>query len=516
MTSDQIREHNERVARLRQERSGALTTVRKAYEPVSAVKKQAGENMDFSNVTLFKGTDEEKQVAFGKALAAHDEAFKTFKACDRALKSELKAAKSEKKAEKLERKDAKRAKELTRAESWKGLNINFGIGAAGSEFDGKGFDWANIKVPNVFDTYNPKSMTKSQAYGMGQVINAQFGSGASKSYAKSFVEDVFQTKALGTNVNEQGGGWIPTEFYPVLTQLIEDHSTARKLLPVWPMKNRTLRAPRLNALTQVYGEDEKVQPTEGTFNLTTIELTARKFMGISFFPTELLEQSPMAIGEIVTMNYAMAMGKKESQCLFNGDGTSTYNKIKGLKNTLLAIDGTLANIAGLCQSTATTMGALTRTDVTTWMGLLPAYAYDLGTPVIVCNQSFYQTVLRGKAAISQSTFATEVVNGIPKYKFDGYDVIIAPDMPRTDSTSGGVGTIFAWFGVPALAAKLGDSRAYSMKVSDQFQFGSDQITYLASEIIGMVVHDMGSTITDTTNDTPYSPMVALATAGTLS
>lgn len=526
MTAQEIREQQERIKKLREEKSAALLLVRKAYEPVAAVKAQAGPHMNFEPVTILKGTADEKEDAFGKLLGKHEDAFKAFKAADKALKAELKATKAEKKAEKIERKNAKILEKSKQAESWSGVNISFGGGMGELEDDESRFNWKSIKIPHGFDNYEPTrvastrsakgvGLTKRQSYAAGMAFTAQLGKGRTKAYAQDFMCDTFQTKALGTNVNEQGAGWIPTEFYPVLTQLIQEYGSARKLLTVWPAPTGTLRAPRLNALTQIYGEDEKQIPTEGTFDMTTIEVTCRKFMGLSYFPTELLERSPMAIGDIVTQNYARAMAKKEDQCLYFGDGTPTYNRMVGLKNKLLAVSSTLADIAGLYQSTATAMADITRTDVTTWMGQLPKYAFDLGKPVIQCTQQFYNIVLRGKAAISQSTYGTEVVNGIPQYKFDGYDVEIVNVLPSTDGSSG-VGTIFAWFGVPGLAAKMADNRAYTMKVSDQYQFGKDMLTYLATEIIGIVVHDVGSFVGDTVPDTFLSPMVALATAGTLS
>ena len=50
---------------------------------------------------------------------------------------------------------------------------------------------------------------------------------------------------------------------------------------------------------------------------------------------------------------------------------------------------------------------------------------------------------------------TELVNGIPRYIYDGFPVYTTPVMPRDDTETD---TIVAYFGAPRLGCKLGEVR----------------------------------------------------------
>jgi len=59
-------------------------------------------------------------------------------------------------------------------------------------------------------------------------------------------------------------------------------------------------------------------------------------MVFSSWSSELPEDSVVALGDLLTQEVAQCFAVKEDQCLFLGDGTSTYGGIVGLANALAA------------------------------------------------------------------------------------------------------------------------------------------------------------------------------------
>lgn len=505
MNKQEIELLQKNIAELEKQEVEAKARFKTATERRDAVEKELGTSNDLMIVKSLKGdTEDEKQDSFDKCMKEFDDAHKNLKNISKRLKGFGKSLKTAMKDD-----DDKGKK------SWKKTNVNFKSGnPEPSDEADAGFDWKGIVVPSRYKTLSkPKSIGFRRAYAMGELATSLLPmnvgvSGKRIEYAKDFINDHFVTKTAAEAFNEQGGAFIPIGFYPFLIELINSYGVARRNVPLWPMKDATLRVPRDSSIFTVYGEDENTaNASENQLNSSTVKLEARKYMGTISVPREIIEDSPIAFGAVVANKYGKGMAKKEDQALFLGDGTATYNSTFGINYQLQNMTGGTA--ASLFTSASTTFANMTRKEIINTMANLAAYAVEDGDNKFYCSQVVYQILLRGNA-ISQSTFGTEVVNGIPQYKFDGIPIEITNVMAQTDAVS----QIALLYGNLGLAAKMGDKRAYALDASDQAAFTKDQIVFRASERVAQLVHDLGTYVgnTSTAFDTVYGPVAALQSA----
>ncbi len=502
MAKEDIEVLRKNIADLEKLEVEARARVKTATERRDIIEKELNGSTDLMVVKALKGdTEDEKQDSFDKAMKEFGDAHKSLGNIGKRLKAFGKSLKAAMKDD-----DDTKGKK-----SWQKTNVNFGGGAPASTDDERGFDWKGISIPWRYKTLSkPPRIGFRKAYAMGQVAIAQLPNGVVSSkaqqYAKDFVAEI--TKTTGEAFNETGGAFIPIGFYPFLIELINSYGVVRRNVPLWPMKDSTLRVPRDSSLLAVYGEDEnQANATESTLNSSTVQLLAKKYMGTISVPREIIEDSPIAFGAVISNKYAKSMAKKEDQAFLLGDGTATYNRTFGVIYQLQNMSGGTA--ASIYTSASTTFANMTRKDIINMMAGLAAYAVEDGDNKFYASQVVYQILLRGNA-ISQSTFGTEVVNGIPQYKFDGIPIEITNVMAQTDAAS----QVCLLYGNLGMAGKMGDKRAYALDASDQAGFTKDQIVFRASERIAQLVHDLGTYAANTSTafDTVYGPVAALQSA----
>jgi HK97 family phage major capsid protein len=84
--------------------------------------------------------------------------------------------------------------------------------------------------------------------------------------------------------------------------------------------------------------------------------------------------------------------------------------------------------------------------------------------------------------------------------FMGFEVVLTQVMPQTSATQ--AGKVMILFGDMTLAAMIGDRRTINLRRSNQRYFDSDQIGWLGTERVDIVVHDVG-------DNTTAGPLVGL-------
>lgn len=504
MTKDELAVRQKSLAELEGAYDEQTKVVREKSALVDAVNKELGATMDFSKAKTLKGdTDEEKADSFEKIMKDHDDACKMQKGIAKRLKAERKAIKAE----------AKAAREVDKRKNMKYTGINFnpnaGNGKPEDEEQYKGFDWDAIQIPWREKSAKIQGKRAKRNYAIGMFARSLYLKSNLKAqqYATDFMDEHFRTKALAEGFNESGGALVPYEFYPFLVNQVEQYGKLRANMDVWPMKERSMPFVRLVQQNDAGWEDENIQPVESNPTFANLELNAKKLFGWIAVPYELLEDAAIEVGGIMSKSFGWKIAKKEDLAGFTGDGTSTYGKIKGIIPSLRAVDATIANIAGLQVASSNVVGSMTRTDITSMQARIPEYVYDMGTPKFYCNQWVAQNLLR-RTAISQSTYATEVINGVPRLLYDGFEVVLVQAMPRTDANS----QVCLLFGDPNLAMKMGERRQLTFGTSEHVRFLNDQLVMRVTERVAMTVYEVGSTISDTTVDTPYSPMAGLISA----
>ena len=146
-----------------------------------------------------------------------------------------------------------------------------------------------------------------------------------------------QIKAHTEGVNTQGGFLVPDEMAAELVTLREQYGVFRRNAKIYRMASDTLRIPRKNTGLTAYWVGEAAAATESTMGFDSVQLVAHKLTALTTVSNELLEDSVIDLASDVANEIAYQFAYKEDDAGFNGDGTSTYGGIVGLKGALFVV-----------------------------------------------------------------------------------------------------------------------------------------------------------------------------------
>ncbi len=200
----------------------------------------------------------------------------------------------------------------------------------------------------------------------------------------------------------------------------------------------------------------------------------------------LSEDAVINVGDDLAGEIAYAFAAFEDDCGFNGDGTSAYAGINGLRKSLYGVS---SNAGVATQGTSNTWSAMVLKDFNTTLSLLPLFAFN-GDVAWYCSQAFWGGVMQTLATAAGGNRVENIVNGVPTPMFLGYPVRISQKMPTTTAT----GTIPVLFGNLKMAASFGDRRKTSIRMSDVAlnSFEQDEMAVVGFERFDIVVHSPGT------------------------
>jgi HK97 family phage major capsid protein len=313
-------------------------------------------------------------------------------------------------------------------------------------------------------------------------------------------------KVAYEGVNERGGYVVPIEFEPTLIDLRERYGVFRRYADVEPMGSDTKLIPRRVGGLTAYpvGEGQTITASDMLFD--QVQLVAKKWAVLTKRSSELDEDNAINLGDKLIDEIAYIFSKTEDECGFNGDGTSTYHGITGVRAKILNLSATRANIAGLHVGSGNAWNELELTDFLTVLGRLPEYANTQNTAWYMSRSFFYGTVLRLILEQGGSPGA-EVIAGTRAPMFLGYPVRFSQVMPRTEAND----VIPVFFGDLKLATTFGDRRGTTIAVSEHSDFANDLLALRGTERFDIVVHDIGNESATAALREP-GPIVGLATA----
>lgn len=312
------------------------------------------------------------------------------------------------------------------------------------------------------------------------------------------------TRAQSEGINEKGGYLVPDEFGNDMIDLIERYGVFRQHAKIVPMTSDTRSDPRIVGDPEAYFVAESSTITEGDFEVDRVNLTAKKLATRVPYSSEVSEDAVISLGDELARLSARAFAKKEDECGFNGDGTSTYGGIVGARERLLGLSGTIANIAGLQVGTGNAYSELVLGDFNGVVARLPEYA-DANAKWYV-SRGFYWNVMVRALFAANGTSATEIEN-TRNQLFMGYPVVFAQVMPKTEANS----QVCALFGDLSMGASFGDRRTYSIALSEHVRFNEDDIVFRATERFDINVHSVGNASANAA-DRVAGPIVGLITA----
>jgi HK97 family phage major capsid protein len=240
-----------------------------------------------------------------------------------------------------------------------------------------------------------------------------------------------------------------------------------------------------------------------------VQLSVKDLMVIARMTNQLNADAVISIGDTLAGEIAYAFSNKEDDCGFNGDGTSTYGGMQGVRTLLTSIDGAGTDSAGLkIQGTSNTWATQVLADFHAVVGKLPQYA-DTPNTTWVCHKTYYAEVMQKLELAAGGVTAQEISTGDrrPRPLFLGYPVTFSQVFPSATATSG----VTAVLGDFTLGALFGDRQQTQIAFSEHASIGGEsvfernQIAVRGTERFDLNVHGCGTA-------SVVGPIVGLATA----
>lgn len=359
--------------------------------------------------------------------------------------------------------------------------------------------FASMKIPAKAKSHGPLVAFKGpdaekDAYIAGQVILAgMFGSEPAQRFCQ---QNGLQVNGLmSSSDNSKGGFIVPDEMSQTLIRIREERGVFPQFANRIPMGADIIRIPRLLTDVTAYWTGEGVEITASDAAIGEAELMARKLSALTKVSSELDEDAVIDIGDMITQSMGYAMADKIDDAAFNGDGTSTYGGVLGIKN---ALDSNAISVALSGNVGASTLDLV---DFENALAIYPQYA-GASPRWFMHSAVYYSSAFALMNAAGGNTNVT-LSNGVPTMMFLGFPVTFTQVM--TSTTGSAVSTILAYFGDLRLGSAYGVRRSVRTEVTMDRYFENDLIGIKCTERVAINIHERGDTIRN-------RPIIALKTA----
>lgn len=361
------------------------------------------------------------------------------------------------------------------------------VHTGGSDADG-GSIFARIRVPVSARARSPiKEFTgptaEQEAFAFGRVIQSIWGSEKANEWCRDNLG--FAPRAAMSEGSDSDGGFtVMPEFESTLIRLVNDYGVGRGKCRTVPMKTDTKTTNKRTGGLTAYAIGEIQAPTASSPTLGQVMLIAKKFGVYTLYSRDLDEDSAISIAQMVATELAYAFAYKEDACLFNGDGTSTYNGIVGIKESLAA-GSTVTTISGNLK-----FGSLDLEDFINMQSALPSYAEKEGGPEWYIHKAGWaQSMQRLQANAGGNTGRDIGGRFVPT--FLGYPVNFVEVMNNTLTDQANAEGL-CYFGNLKQAVIFGDRRGVTVDTSREVAFTTQQVAVLGTERFDINVHDNGT------------------------
>lgn len=293
------------------------------------------------------------------------------------------------------------------------------------------------------------------------------------------------------NINYSGGYLVPDEFNNMLIVLREKFGVFRQFAKIIPMKGDTSSRPRRTGGLTATFVGEGAAGTASTKSWDLVSLQAKKLMALALYSSEMNEDAVINIGDDLAGEIAYAFAKKEDDCGFNGDGTSTYGGIIGLTSSF-SKQGSSANQSGTVAGSGSGWSGLVLSDFNNVISRLPEYA-DTPNVAWYCHRTFWASVMQKLQYAAGGNKVADISGGVVK-EFLGYPVKTSQILPKTSASA----QYPLFFGDLALAVDFGNRRETQIAFSNSATIGStnafaqDALAIRGTERFDINCHDVGN------------------------
>lgn len=303
------------------------------------------------------------------------------------------------------------------------------------------------------------------------------------------------TKAHGTSPNSLGGALVPEDFSSDVLYFPNEYGAFKRACGVTTMRRETLIVPRVRgafAVSKVSQNGAMTSQDKPDFDNVT--LRAEKQGGILRVSVELLNDSPVNIGELIARDVERAHDKFDDDTALTG-----ANGGPGMGAAQFTADGTDHYDAGAAGvGSWTSLGV---THVEQVLSLIPSAAWTAGNVGIVCHRSFFAGVLArfGASAAAVSDSGAGLFNAtvpLPTGDTSTYRALpvwFSDSMPSSYSAD----QISMLAGSFRGGCKCGEVEGSGELVtSDQRYFEFDQIGFKSTKRVARNIHNVGGSDTE--------------------
>lgn len=344
------------------------------------------------------------------------------------------------------------------------------------------------------------------AYRSGRFLAAVlFGHADSRQYCHDHGIEIrrdsdFDKRAMSESINTAGGFLVPDEFEQSIIDLREEYGVARKELRIQPMASDHSNQPKKTGGLTAHPRGENQAATESQQTWGNVEMTARSWDVLTRISNELSEDALITLADDIASDGARAFATAEDNACIDGDGTSTYHGIIGIRTKM--IDGSHAGSYYDASTGCDEWSEITDAILLKMVGLLPQYA-DANAKwhcSRVAKLSVFDRLSRAAGGNTVINMATGIVKS-----YADYPIVVWPSMPSDDSGAALNNKIMIMFGDLRLSSKIGARRGITIaKLVERYaEYG--QIGIMMSERFDINHHS----ITGDTPATDRGPIIGL-------
>lgn len=320
-----------------------------------------------------------------------------------------------------------------------------------------------------------------------------FGDETAQRQAKDMGLDL---RVMTAGTATAGGYLVPEEMETGIIDLRAQYGALRRLAQIFPMGSGTLPIPKWGSGTTAYFAGEQTATTESDATLGNVLLIAKEVSALTRFSQSLAEDAIIDMAAFVANEHAYAFAVKEDSCFIDGDGTSTYGGIVGLK-ALLEVSG----MAGIytAATNSDTPAEIIAAELAMLMAKLPSYA-RLGARWL--SSPAFEAAIFGRIKLAGGGNTIQSVGGaIVEQGVLGYPVTVCEPC-YSNLTTDLTGKAMLFFGNFQQGVAMGERRGITVQVLRERYAEYRQIGVIGTERIDINCHGVGDTST-------AGPIVAL-------
>ncbi len=295
---------------------------------------------------------------------------------------------------------------------------------------------------------------------------------------------------------DAGGAVVPEEMEQSIIDLREMYGVARQECYVQPMGSDSATIPRRKSGLTAHFVGEKDATTESDKGWDQVQLNAREVSALTRMSMSYAEDAVIDTADDLVREMAYAFAVKEDDCLFNGDGSSTYGGIYGIRPKL--VDGNHTQGAIDAASGVDTLAEVTVDDLSSVSGALPDFAGIMPK---------WYTSKRGKALVFDALKAAAggntvlTLEGKPRDEWLGEDIVKSQVMPKVTTALNNLAMLV--YGDLRQGSTFGDRRGFAVQILRERYAEYRQIGIIGWQRFDINVHGLG----DNTNAGPIVGLI---------